>query len=99
MPDAPTIKRNYRRPLANNPHANDESSRQLQGHFFSVIGAVACLWMVNSTPNTPDNESKRLAYTLGHAACLGNSLGPVLQSVAYINPKCVSLTCAQISVV
>lgn len=57
----------------------------------SVIGAVGCLMLVKSTPNTPQTMHKRLGFTLAHAGLMGMSLGPLLQTVSYIDPTIIPI--------
>lgn len=59
----------------------------LQAGLLTLIGSVVVLVLLATTPHSPDNNKKRVAYLLGFALLAGVSLGPLLQAVIHINPR------------
>ncbi|KAJ3043704.1 hypothetical protein HDV00_004477 [Rhizophlyctis rosea] len=58
----------------------------LQGGTLSGFATFACLVAFTFTPPTPQNESYRKYLLYGFALGKGLSLGPLIESVLYVNP-------------
>lgn len=55
----------------------------------SAIGSIILMIALSVTPNTPQNQPKRLGMLCGFGVCSGLSLGPLLNAVIDINPSII----------
>jgi len=61
----------------------------MQAGLLSVIGAIAMLLLLVSTPHQPGNEKKRLGFMAGFAFLTGIGLGPIMDMVLMIDPSII----------
>ncbi|XP_071511986.1 probable Bax inhibitor 1 [Diadema antillarum] len=62
----------------------------LQSQFLTAIATFGLLLWLRVTPQTHDNNGKRLSILLGFAFCMGISMGPLLSVVADIDPAIIT---------
>lgn len=62
----------------------------MQAGFLSAIGALAMILLLVMTPHQPENQMKRLCFLGGFAFLTGLGLGPIMDTVMFIDPSIIA---------
>lgn len=63
-------------------------TRLFQGGLLTLLGSLGMVVWLSMTPHSPETEKKRLAILAGFAFFTGVGLGPAMDFVITINPRC-----------